>query len=334
MASPAPAAQDLDRDLRCGCTGRCSSAADSSSAPTSCSSRGSSAGRRTWDRAGGGRRRSRRGDARRRLHVLHVPRPQPHTRPRRADGAALRGALRQARRAHGRQGRLDAHDQRRARHHGLVRDRRRPPADRGRGGVVGPVPRVGPGRGLLLRRRDDEHRRVPRGAQPGRGLEGAGRLRVREQPVHGVHRDRRRHGRRAAGRGPRIRLRPGAHRRRRQRRRGRVRDGAPGDRAGARGRGPVADRGGDVSPWRPLARRSRHVPAGGGGQGLAGARPDPGAARAAARRGGRRRRAGADRERGEMAVAAAEEVAREATEPDPGVGDDRVWSDGGSSWRS
>ena len=49
---------------------------------------------------------------------------------------------------------------------------------------------VRPGRGLLLRRRDDQHRRVPRGAQHGRGLEGAGRLRVREQPVHGVHADR------------------------------------------------------------------------------------------------------------------------------------------------
>ena len=61
-----------------------------------------------------------------------------------------------------------------------------------RRGVVRPVPQVGPGRGLLLRRRDDEHRRVPRGAQPGGGLEGAGRVRLREQPVHGVHADRRR----------------------------------------------------------------------------------------------------------------------------------------------
>ncbi len=93
---------------------------------------------------------------------------------------------------HGRQGRLDAPDQRRARRDGLVRDRRRPPADRARRGLVGPVPQVRPGRRLLLRGRDDQHRRVPRGAEHGRGLEGPGRLRLREQPVHGVHADPRR----------------------------------------------------------------------------------------------------------------------------------------------
>jgi len=36
----------------------------------------------------------------------------------------------------------------------------------------------------------------------------------------------------------------------------------------------------------------------------------------------------------EMAVAAAEKVAREATDPDPGVAMTELWSDGGSSWRS
>ena len=51
---------------------------------------------------------------------------------------------------------------------------------------------------------DDEHRRVPRGAQHGRGLEGAGRLRLREQPVHGVHADRRRDGGRATGGRPGV----------------------------------------------------------------------------------------------------------------------------------
>ena len=35
-----------------------------------------------------------------------------------------------------------------------------------------------------------QHRRVPRGAEPGCGLGAAGRLRLREQPLHGVHRDR------------------------------------------------------------------------------------------------------------------------------------------------
>ena len=50
---------------------------------------------------------------------------------------------------------------------------------------------TGPGGGVLLRRRHDEHRRVPRGAQLRRGLQAAGGLRLREQPVHGVHADRR-----------------------------------------------------------------------------------------------------------------------------------------------
>ncbi len=69
--------------------------------------------------------------------------------------------------------------------------------------------RDGTGDRVLLRRRDDEHRHVPRGAQPGRGLEAPGRVRLREQPLHGVHGDRRRHRRRASGRGPRGRLRAG-----------------------------------------------------------------------------------------------------------------------------
>ena len=48
------------------------------------------------------------------------------------------------------------------------------------------------GRGRVLRRRRDQHRRLPRGAQPRRGVEAAGALRLREQPLHGVHADRRR----------------------------------------------------------------------------------------------------------------------------------------------
>ena len=47
------------------------------------------------------------------------------------------------------------------------------------------------GGGGVLRRRRHQHRRVPRGAQPGRGVEAAGDLRLREQPLHGVHADRR-----------------------------------------------------------------------------------------------------------------------------------------------
>ena len=93
-------------------------------------------------RPGGGRGRRRGGDARRRLHLLHVPRPQPHARPGRADGADLRRAVRARDGPPRRQGRLDAPDQRRARRDGLVRHRRRPPADRARRGLVRPVPQV------------------------------------------------------------------------------------------------------------------------------------------------------------------------------------------------
>ena len=60
------------------------------------------------------------------------------------------------------------------------------PADRGRRG--GRVPDAGAPerRAHLLRRRGDEHRDLPRGAQHGRRLEGAGRLHHHEQPVRRV----------------------------------------------------------------------------------------------------------------------------------------------------
>ena len=61
---------------------------------------------------GGRRGRVRGRDARGRLHVRHVSRPQPRPRPRHADGPALRGAVRPGERADGRQGRLDAHHRR------------------------------------------------------------------------------------------------------------------------------------------------------------------------------------------------------------------------------
>ena len=78
-------------------------------------------------------------------------------------------------------------DQRDAR---LVRDRRRTPADRMRGGLVGPDARNRSGRGGLLRRRGHQHRRLPRGAQPRGRLEAPGAVHLREQPLHGVHADR------------------------------------------------------------------------------------------------------------------------------------------------
>ena len=76
--------------------------------------------------------------------------------------------------------------------------------------------------GLLLRRRHHQYRRLPRGAEFRRGLEAAGDLRLREQPLHGIHADRRRDGGRASGRRPRRGLRARAHRHRRQRRRRRL----------------------------------------------------------------------------------------------------------------
>ena len=102
-----------------------------------------------------------------------------------------------------RQGWLDAPHRRLARRDGLLRDRRGAHADRGGRGVGRAGARDGSGRRLLLRRRHHEHRDVPRGAEPGRGLEAAGRVRLREQPVHGVHGDRRRDGRRTPGGRPR-----------------------------------------------------------------------------------------------------------------------------------
>ena len=61
---------------------------------------------------------------------------------------------------------------------------------------------TGPGRRLLLRRRRDQHRRVPRGAELRGRLEAAGRVRLREQPLHGVHADREVTAVEQPGRGP------------------------------------------------------------------------------------------------------------------------------------
>ena len=108
------------------------------------------------------------------------------------------------------QGRLDAPDQGLGRDARLVRDRRRAPADRRRGRLVGPAARHRPGRGRVLRRRRHQHRGVPRGAQPVRGVGPAGAVHLREQPLHGVHPDPRgdRGGRPRRGPGPGLRDRP------------------------------------------------------------------------------------------------------------------------------
>ena len=106
---------------------------------------------------------------------------------------------------------------------GSLRDRRRAPADGQRRRLVGEAARYDAGRGRLLRRRRHQHRRLPRGAQPGRGVEAAGDLRVREQPVHGVHADRRGDLGAQPGRRPGRGQRDARGARRRQRRGGRAR---------------------------------------------------------------------------------------------------------------
>ena len=87
---------------------------------------------------------------------------------------------------------------------GLLRDHRRAPAGGGGRRVERAVSRHRAGRGVLLRRRHDQHRRVPRGAQLLGGVEAAGGLRVREQSLHGVHADQLGDGGRASGGGPRA----------------------------------------------------------------------------------------------------------------------------------
>ena len=146
----------------------------------------------------------------RRLHLRHLPRPRPHARAGRADGRRARRAARSSQRPARRQGRIHAPDQRGARRDGVVRDHRGPPDHRQRRRLVRAVPRERAGRRVLLRRRHHQHRRVPRGAQLRGGLQAADRVRLREQPVHGVHRDRRHHRRTTPCRGPRVGVRPRA----------------------------------------------------------------------------------------------------------------------------
>ena len=141
-------------------------------------------------RPGGRRRRRVRGAARRRPDHLDPPRPRPPRRQGRrlpaddgrADGQGDR--LLQAARA-GRctsttssLGMLGAN--------GIVGAG---VADRRRRRVRQQVPRHRPGRGGVLRRRRDQHRRLPRGGQHGVRAAPAGRVRLREQRVRRVHAD-------------------------------------------------------------------------------------------------------------------------------------------------
>ena len=160
--------------------------------------------------------------ARRRLDVRDLPRPCPHDRPGRSADADHGRAARSGERPDERQGRVDAPHQRRTRGDGQLRDHRRASLRRQRRRLDVAVQRDRPGRRRLLRRRHHQHRRLPRGGQLRQGLEPPDRLRLREQPVHGVHADQRRGPRHQPGGRPCQRLRARIDRRRRQRRRRRL----------------------------------------------------------------------------------------------------------------
>ena len=122
-------------------------------------------------------------------------------------------------------------------------------------------------------RRLDEHRRLPRGHEHGRGLEAAAGGRRREQPLRRVLAARD-HDRDHAARRPRHELRDPRRPGRRQRRRRGHRRRADGGRPGPRRRGADADRGTHLPPQGPQPHRSRELPARGRAGALAAARPD------------------------------------------------------------
>ena len=196
---------------------------------------------------GGRPGRQRRGPGARRLRVPHVPGAGGGARARRGPGAVprvpprdvARRALRPPRNAV----RPHLHPGRHAdRARGRLRDG---PAARRRGRVLGRV----------LRRRQRERGRLPRGREPRERVPGAGDPVLPEQRLGDQPADRGADARRdlAARRGARLPRRP----RRRQRRAGRVPRHARGPRPRARRRRPDADRGPDLPDRRTLHRRRR-----------------------------------------------------------------------------
>ena len=131
-----------------------------------------------------GHRRRRPSDRRR--HV-HLSRPRHGVGPRRHARGRARRDLRSLDRLRRRRRRVDAPRRHVRRPAADVRHRRRRRPGRRRGGAhrVGPWHRRRGDR--HLRRRLDEHRRLPRGPQPRRHPQAAGRVRVREQPLRRVH---------------------------------------------------------------------------------------------------------------------------------------------------
>ncbi len=209
-------------------------------------------------------------------------------------------------------------------------------ADRGRSRVGGEGAGHRTGGRLLLRGRDDEHRRVPRGAQPGRRLEAPGGLRLREQPLHGVHADRAGDGGRAPGRRPGRRVRARVDRGRRQRRRrgatrsprasiGRARDGGGPALVEAKTYRHGGHSRADPAKYRPEDEV----------QGVAGPRPDPRLPRTAAVRRDRRRDDRPDRPRGPREGRPGHRGGEGGPVPGrPLRSETELWADGGSAWRN
>ena len=121
-----------------------------------------------------------------RLHRLHISRPWPLHRPRHGRGAPSPSCSAAAP-ASRRRRRLDAPHRHRQGPDRRLRHRRRRPAGRGRRGRHRPLERPRPALGDLLRRRRDQHRRLPRIHEHRRGLEAAGAVHLREQPLRRVH---------------------------------------------------------------------------------------------------------------------------------------------------
>ena len=256
---------------------------------------------------------------------------------RRADGRVAGRAAGPGHRGLRGQGRVDAPDRRVEGGHGVLRHRRRPPADRRRCGLGRPGAGQRPGRGVLLRRRRHQHRRVPRGAQPGRGVEAAGRVRVREQPLHGVHADRLGHGRRQPRRRPGRGLRARAHRGRRQRpRRGPRRRAAECWLGPATGERPVAGRGADVPP-RAATRGPTRASTGPTTRWPSWLARDPIPMyrdRLASMPASTRPRSTPSTSEAAELVDEATEEAKAAPVPDASMLETELWADGGSAWRN
>ena len=146
----------------------------------------------------------------------------------------------------------------------LVRDRRRAPADRRPASALAARYRgTDAVSALLLRRRRDEHRRLPRGAQPRRRSGSCRSIFVCENNLYGEYSPLAATTPIERARRPRRRLRDGQGARRRQRRRRRPRD-ASREAVDARPRRRRARRyrGADLPPQGPLAHRPGDVPPG------------------------------------------------------------------------